>query len=320
MPEGEFQGLFGNIFPLFGPNSPRAEERRFEAARFAEIDAERRAEAQRQIRRGERISSIRESLPPNIGPDAAKQVGNQLLSDVPSLQQLGVQNLNDIQARLQGEDFVQAAPLSRLDQADLERVNAVTSLSNMQLEGLPLIRKQALEKATREIRASDMKLLGDFQKGIQGNQVLSQGKNMLDRGVQLIQTLNDPRAGQLEISTAAVLFSQLIEEGLAVRTDDRLAFAQGSSSGLQQLVNSIHNLYDASAADVEPTRKNVTRAIENLIKPVLPGFLEARQFWMQHAQQTEGLNPNAVDQLLGLTQGHGLFIEELMAEDIAGAN
>ena len=97
MADTGFNGLFGNIFPLFGPNSPKAEERRFEALRFAQIDAERRAEAQRQIQRGEQIGGLNDALSP-FGAATAKELGGQFLAGGSAATQAAA-TLSDLQQR-----------------------------------------------------------------------------------------------------------------------------------------------------------------------------------------------------------------------------
>jgi hypothetical protein len=185
-------------------------------------------------------------------------------------------------------------------EVDTARVLLDAQRTTAQIGNLNFQQNQAIESATRNAIASKVQNVQDYQAAIQGNNVIAYGLNGLNRYQQLEKTLLDPNASNLDRINAAVLFAQIVEKGLAVRGDDRVAAQEGAEPGMLRFQNEINQML-AGEVDVASGAANILRTARNIMQPVAAGTADAIQFWREQGVNTPGVGGFALNQILGFT-------------------
>lgn len=206
------------------------------------------------------------------------------------------------------------APLTEVQQAQIESSTAATNLAMARIADLGVARSRELDRITREEQASRVTNRKEFQAALQSNKIIGAGINGATRLAQLQSTLNAPQASKLDLANAAVFLSQMIEPGLAVRGDDRIAVDRGSSPGLIAFANEV-NQFLGEEIDIATGRENILRTARNILKPLITGTNEALDFWRQAGIDTPGVVGGDVGRILGVDPAVLELLKDLQIEE-----
>lgn len=241
---------------------------------------------------------------PNIGQGAPDQLNFQGINS-----QLAAGESGSALAVNQLSDALTASRATQMPLDKLTQQQVATSLSSQLLNEartgqIPLTHALAAQQAEDALAASRVKNAKDFQSGLQNNSVITSGVSGVQRLRQLRETLYNPGSGQLAIANAAVLLSQIVEPGLAVRNDDRIAIDTNASAGVSQLGRAINQFFSGELTPEQKTevRNNILLLAQDLLKPLMGGAQQSLDFWRDRAMDTSGVDPSDVNRILGLDQ------------------
>jgi len=263
----------------------------------------------------QRLGQEAELLKPSLsqfGGPTAKQLGSAALSSNPTIADNAgndIKALQDMQRsgalgnvrQLTQDDSI--ATVTRTPAAGFQSELGMARLGTAGRANLALAtaqQKLAIATAERGVIAGEVDNRQKLQTVVQNNEAISAGVNGIRRYRQLLATLDDPNASMLDWAQAAVLVTQVIEPGLATRTDDRLAFKEGASPGLRNTVNAMNQLIGGEI-DIATGKEVVKQHVRNLMEPLAGGTQTALEFWRSKAAQTPGTLAGDVNQVLGLT-------------------
>jgi hypothetical protein len=169
--------------------------------------------------------------------------------------------------------------------------NEQTSLTNAEQINIT-------DRAAQSFRITNR---SDFQDDVQGNLALSKGQQSIVSFQQLEALLLNPDATALDIQNAIVALAQILEPGLAVRNDDRIAITGGATPGLQRIVQDF-NQFVSGDPDLEITKQNMLASGRLLIAPRAAAFQEAVNFYEERIiPNTPGTQAGDTLRILGLT-------------------
>lgn len=179
----------------------------------------------------------------DFGAETAKELGAQLTSDVPALQQAGAARLEDLQQRRAGQPFAEAAPqapLTTAQQAQLTEQARATDQTNMRLT-TEATNKARIAETTATNKAADT-LGDDLRKSMiiprevmrsraQVSDLLATGSALggavavvaLARAADPGSTVREAEAGRIEGGVGAVLalqnaWNRIVADGVTEQT------------------------------------------------------------------------------------------------------
>jgi len=169
---------------------------------------------------------------------------------------------------------------------------------------LPLAMAEDVDRRTREATAFQITNFRNFASDVRSNASMVGGANALTSFRQLFDTLNNPNASELDIQNGIVAMAQILEPGLAVRNDDRIAISGAASSGLQNL-GRWFNQFVSGNVDVGVFKTNVIRSATGLIGPRIDSMRETLRFYDQDiAPNVPGVETGDAQKILGLSPQH----------------
>lgn len=172
---------------------------------------------------------------------------------------------------------------------------------------LPLAIQQQIDEIERQHSAQLITNRSDFIDQVETNPAIQKSTGSLVAASQLLDTINDPGFSALDLTTDAVLFTQVIEPGLAVREDDRMAFNRAATSGFEFLKNTA-NQFAAGEIDGETARKNVQASLFSIMRTPAQRTLQSIEFWQSVGADIPGVERGDV---LGATAITPRMIEQL---------
>lgn len=172
---------------------------------------------------------------------------------------------------------------------------------------LPLEIQQQVDEIERQHSAQLITNRSQFVDQVETNPALTKSTGSLVAASQLLDTINDPGFTALDLTTDAVLFTQVIEPGLAVREDDRMAFNRAATSGFEFLKNTA-NQFASGEIDGEQARKNVQASLFSIMRTPAQRTKQAIAFWQSVGKDIPGVKEGDV---LGATAITPRMIEML---------
>ena len=184
------------------------------------------------------------------------------------------------------------APLER------RRLAAQTTTAEAAAARAPLETLQVVEDITRQQRAELITNRRDFINDVESNPALASGSKSLLAANQLDEILTGDFTS-LDLAESAVLFTQTVEPGLAVREDDRIAFTRAAQAGVRTLRDTV-NQFSTGRIDAEQARVNIRESLNSIMKPRAQSMASSLAFWQGVGQQTRGVVEGDVIGALGL--------------------
>ena len=169
---------------------------------------------------------------------------------------------------------------------------------------LPLVNQEAIDRRIREATAFQITNFRNFTTDVRQNASMVGGANALTSFRQLFETLNNPNATELDIQNGIVAMAQILEPGLAVRNDDRIAISGAASSGLKNL-GRWYDQFVSGNVDVGTFKTNAIRSAVGLIGPRIDSMRETLQFYdTEIAPNVPGVQSGDAAKILGLSPKH----------------
>ena len=178
------------------------------------------------------------------------------------------------------------------------RTGAAASAERRQ--NLPLDVQQQVDELSRNAAAQNITNRRDFISDVEGNPALSKSAGSLLAAEQLEAVLRDPGFTALDLTTAAVLFTQSLEPGLAVREDDRMAFTRGATSGFETLKN-IANQFALGEISGETAARNVRSSLFSIMRAPAQRMAQSLSFWQSVGLDIPGVQDGDVLGAAGIT-------------------
>ena len=222
------------------------------------------------------------------GFEGAQQIVQQIAADLP-------------QAVAVRQQATQTATLQRQAAVTTEARNIV-GLNNDRLrtQQITLETANAEEANLRSQRQTLITNRSNFQSDVRQNAALSRGQQAITSFQQLNNLLLNPDATALDIQNGMVALAQILEPGLAVRNDDRIAIMGGATPGLVRLVQDF-NQFVSGDPDLTITRENMVASARQIIAPRATEFANAVRFYENEIiPNTPGVKQGATLRLLGL--------------------
>ena len=311
--ESAFPGLFGRARKRreeIGDIAQREfTEARDEARGFLERDLGRSLTAQEAAGFNQAVSAL--------GGQGAQAFGQQLQANEPAIVQRRQQLLDQAEAvRLQAVEAAEVQAQTAVTNAD----RAIVGLQNDRLRGeqIGLEIAQSEEKALRDNRQRLITNQSSFQSDVRQNAALAKGQQALTSFQQLESLFDNPDATALDVQNGIVALAQILEPGLAVRNDDRIAITGGATPGLQRLVQDF-NQFVSGDPDLEVTIANMKQSALQLIQPRAASFQEALRFYDGViTPRTPGVQRGDVLGILGLTEDTINTVNRVLSDNPGG--
>ncbi len=187
---------------------------------------------------------------------------------------------------------------NELRRAQLEN-EAVAAEARAEL--IPLQITEVQDRSAREATAFKIKNFRDYAGDVRVNPALAKGTQALVSYQQLDNSLTNPKASALDLQNGIVALAQILEPGLAVRNDDRIAITGSASDGLTRLAND-YNQFISGEVDLSVARTNMLRSAQSLIEPRAAAWRETVRFYDgQIAPATPGVAQGDIFGILGVT-------------------
>ena len=168
-------------------------------------------------------------------------------------------------------------------------------------ELIPLQVQEVQDRSQREATAFKIKNFRDYAGDVRVNPALAKGTQALVSYQQLDNSLNNPQASALDLQNGIVALAQILEPGLAVRNDDRIAITGSASDGLTRIIND-YNQFVSGKVDLRVARTNMLRSAQSLIEPRATAWREAVRFYDgQIAPSTPGVQQGDIFGILGVS-------------------
>ncbi len=165
---------------------------------------------------------------------------------------------------------------------------------------LPLAVQQQVDAVERDARAQQLTNRRDFIADVEQNPAFAKSTGSLVAADQLLSVLDDPGFTALDLTTAAVLFTQSLEPGLAVREDDRMAFTRGATSGFESLKN-IANQFALGEISGENAARNVRSSLFSIMRAPAQRTAQSLSFWQSVGLDIPGVKDGDVIGAAGIT-------------------
>ena len=186
------------------------------------------------------------------------------------------------------------------NRAVLQQLESGRAATREARANLPLGVQQQVDAIERDARAQLITNRRDFISDVEGNPALQKSVESIGAAQQLLAVLDDPGFTALDLTTAAVLFTQSLEPGLAVREDDRMAFTRGSTSGFETLKN-IANQFALGEITGENAAQNVKSSLFSIMRSPSQRLAESLTFWQSVGLDIPGVQAGDVIGAIGLT-------------------
>lgn len=186
------------------------------------------------------------------------------------------------------------------NRAILQQLQAGQGVTRDQRANLPLGIQQQIDEIERTHSAQLISNRTDFIDQVEGNTALQGSVKSSVAAQQLLDTLDDPGFSALDLATDAVLFTQVIEPGLAVREDDRISFTRASDAGFETLKNTI-NQFALGQIDGDAARKNIRASLHSIMRVPAQRALSSLNFWQGVGADIPGVKSGDVIGASGIT-------------------
>ena len=188
-------------------------------------------------------------------------------------------------------------------QTEAAQLRLALAESTSRLAMLPLANQEIIDSATRDATAFRIKNFKDFSAEVRGNVSLQSGVKAATAFQQLVISLENEDATELDIQSAIVALAQILEPGLAVRNDDRIAITGAASPMMDRLIRG-YNQAVSGNVDVGTFRANAIRSATSLMKPRAEALRQGIDFFdNQIAPGIPGVQAGDASNILGITPG-----------------
>ena len=281
-------GFFGE--GLFGIRGRRIlgefQEKQFDIDQNIGIDFLER-DLGRELTAGEE-STVGGILESGFGMAGLQQFGQQLAQDLPEA----------VAARQQAVQRAETERRTR--QAQAATAESQQAIAAETVRRIPLENLERIDALSREQRAVSISNRRDFISDIEGNPALASGSKSLLAADQLDNLLTGDFTA-LDLSVAAVAFTNIMEPGLAVREDDRIAFTRGAQSGFNTLRN-IANQFASGEINAQEAALNVRESMNSIMRPRAQSMVKSIGFWQGVGRSLPGVVQGDVVGTLGLSE------------------
>ena len=185
------------------------------------------------------------------------------------------------------------------ERAVLQQLQSGQAQTKAGRANLPLHIQQSIDETERNAAAQNITNRRQFISDVEGNPALDKSVASLVAANQLEAVLAGDFTA-LDLTTAAVLFTQVIEPGLAVREDDRMAFTRGADSGFQTLKN-IANQFALGEISADQAAANVRATLFSIMRTPAQRLTKSLEFWQSVGLDIPGVKGGDVMGAIGLT-------------------
>ena len=205
-----------------------------------------------------------------------------------------------LEATARGEEGGRQGLQALAEQSIRKQLASARGATSEARSNLPLAIQQQVDETQREVVAQNIGNRRDFIADVEGNPALTKGIGSLVAASQLLDTISDPGFTALDLTTDAVLFTQVIEPGLAVREDDRMAFTRGATSGFETLKN-IANQFALGEITGEEAGRNVRASLFSIMRTPAQRMQQSLEFWQNVGSDIPGVQQGDVLGASGVT-------------------